>query len=170
MTMYPSHDKIVELLTDRLHMIAPGFTLDHYHHEPHHNRASVTVCAKEGLNRLMFRAKVFSDFVIVGNFDYIGTMPCKSLRGIDPRVQMLMDMYPDAHIQHVDDEGYCEEESIFGYVAYDDDLDVLAWAPIPIDDEGMAMLHAVPYITHTIPDGLEYPMQSIRENVESSRF
>lgn len=167
---YATPEQITENLTDLLARIAPGFTLMHYRATPNHDEMEVTVCATQGLNRLMFRAMAFRSLAVAGQFQYIGvSTDCHHTTGIDRRVRMLMRVHPDLHIQHIDDEGYDDDEEIFGYVAYDDNLKAIAWAPLPVDDEGMAIFDAPARITHTIPEGVEYPMQDLREHVARSR-
>lgn len=163
--------ELIQLQLDRLmRRTMPGFTLHHYWATPHHDHLAVSVCAKEGLNTVKMEARVWPTFAMWHRFDYLGIAPdCHHPTGMDERVRMLIEVHPDAHIQHIDDEGYDDDDDIFGYVAYDDDLKVLAWAPIPVDGEGMAMPEAAAYITHTIPAGVEYPMQSIREHVLCDR-
>lgn len=159
---YATEEQTHTNVTDLLARIAPGFTLMHYRAEPNHNELEVTVCAKEGLNRLMFRTIVFPSLAIAGQFQYIGiSTDCHHAMGLNRRVEMLMRVHPDAHIRHVDNEED-GDDALFGYVAYDDDFRPLAWAPLPLDDEGMAIFDAPARITHTLPEGLDDEMEYIR--------
>ena len=141
-------------ITHLLSAIAPGFSLDHYHAIPLHDHTHTTVCATEGLNRLMFDMTIHEHGAYAGRFGYIGTKPCTAhQRGLDPRVSLLAQSHPVAHIQHVDNEE--DENQLFGYVAYDDEFRPLAWAPVPVNAGGWATPDAeAAYITHTLPDGL----------------
>lgn len=167
--MYPNDTNLRALLNDHLTSVAPGFTLIHYHAEPHHNHVAVTLCSGEGLNRLRFEVKVYGELVLTDRFGYIGTKPCHHHRlGYDPRVTVMIEAYPDAHIQHVDNE-QDGDDAVFGYLAYDDAFNAVAWAPIPLDDEGTPMPDA-PVVIHTIiPINVFAETEYIRHDVARHR-
>lgn len=159
---YATEQQIHDNLTVLLSRIAPGFTLMHFRAEPNHNEMEVTVCAKQGLNRLMFRSIAFPTLCVAGQFQYIGvSTDCDHRTGINRRVQMLMRVHPNAHIRHADN-GRDDDEALFGFVAYDDNFVPLAWAPLPLDDDGMAMDDEPARITHTMPAGLDDEMEYIK--------
>lgn len=152
---YPPESEIHTNVTNTLARIAPGFTLMHFRAMPNHTTMDVTVCAKEGLNRLMFNATLYPKFCMPGRLLYIGVKTdCLHAKGLNHRVEMLMRIHPDAHIQFIDNEED-GDDALFGYVAYDDDYNPIAWAPIELDKDGSPVDDAPAHVTHTIPAGVE---------------
>lgn len=158
---YVTDDQITERLTRLLSHTAPEYNLLHYTASPTHDHMGLVVCAANDNQRLTFIVKMWTAYSTQEGF--IGIFPdapndahCQygEQFGIDRRVQMLMRVHPNAHIQHVDDD-----DALFGYVAYDDEYRALAWAPLPLDDDAMPDEPA--HITHTMPD-LDDEMEYIR--------
>lgn len=150
--MYPNDETTRKHLIELLHNIAPGFELEDYHAEPMHDHLQVQVRARQGMNRLMFDARVYPMFATQGRFNYIGTAGQGHLMNMSPYAKVLIDAYPDAHVQHYDNEedGHSAQ---FGYVAYDDDFRPIAWSPMPLGEDGDEDVEGPPpAIAHTLPD------------------
>lgn len=150
--IYPDDATIRTNLAELLSNIAPDFELMHYTAEPMHHYLHTTVCARNGNLRLMFEARVLNDFATAGRFDYIGDADSEREHhtGIQSHARLLIDTYPDAHVQFYDNED--DDNPMFGYVAYDDEFRPLAWCPVPIEDEDENPYDEPPVIAHTLPD------------------
>lgn len=152
-----------------LRMVAPGFTLMHWRGDMAHTHIRATVCATDGMNRLMFTTSIYPSAAFADRLNWIGiATDCHHKIGLDRRVRMLMRVHPDAHIQFVDNE-QDGDDSLFGYIAYDESFRAVAWAPIPLGDEGDARPDDLAQITHTIPDGLHAEMDYIERTVARTR-
>lgn len=166
---YVTDEQITERLTRLLSHTAPGFNLLHYTVSPMHDHMRLVVCAANGIHRLSFSVKMWTRYSTQEGF--LGIFPdapndahCQFNYqfGIDRRVQMLMRVHPNAHIQLIDNEED-GDDALFGYVAYDDNYRPLAWAPVPIEDgdEDETMPDETAHITHTLPD-LDADMEHIK--------
>lgn len=152
--MYPDDATIRTHLTELLSNIAPDFELMHYSADTMHHHLHANVCARHGELRLMFDAQVYNNFATAGRFNYIGKdadSEGEHHTGISTHAKILIDAYPDAHVEFYDNEedGH---SSLFGYVAYDDDFRPLAWCPVPVEDEDENPYDEPPVIAHTLPD------------------
>lgn len=166
---YASADQVNDHIKTLLHRVAPGFTLMHWRGEITHTNIQATVCATDGMNRLMFTAHVYPTAAYAGRFNWIGIgIDCHHEIGLDRRVQMLMRVHPDAHIQFIDNEGE-GDNFLFGYVAYDESFRAIAWAPLPVDDEGDAHPDDLAKITHTLPAELHAEMEYVSERAVAQR-
>lgn len=161
---YATPEEANDNIKTLLRMVAPGFTLMHWRGDMTHTNIRATVCATDGMNRLMFTATIYPTAAYADRFQWIGiATDCHHDLGLDRRVRMLMRVHPNAHIQFIDNE-----DTLFGYVAYEA-YRAVAWAPLPFDEDGDALPDEPARITHTIPDEMVDEMERIARAVARTR-